>query len=103
MPITPAGCTDMDFLFNFQFLHQPSFFQTFFNSEACDLLNLYIKERKSKGEELTNDTWLFVSLRAEKDGKVSYIYNDEILSNLKPSDVFAINIKDKGQYLRKKQ
>jgi len=29
--------------------------------------------------------------------------NNETLSNLKPSDVFAINIKDKGQYLRRKQ
>ena len=29
--------------------------------------------------------------------------NNEILSNLKPRDVFAINIKDKGQYLRRKQ
>ena len=29
--------------------------------------------------------------------------NNEILSNLKPSDVYAINIKDKGQYLRRKQ
>ncbi|GAG57175.1 unnamed protein product [marine sediment metagenome] len=29
--------------------------------------------------------------------------NNEILSNLKPSDVFAINIKDKGQYLRRRQ
>jgi len=29
--------------------------------------------------------------------------NNEILSNLKPSDVFAINIEDKGQYLRRRQ
>jgi len=29
--------------------------------------------------------------------------NNEILSNLKPSDVFAINIKDKGVYLRRRQ
>ena len=29
--------------------------------------------------------------------------NNEILSNLKTSDVYAINIRDKGQYLRRKQ
>ena len=29
--------------------------------------------------------------------------NNEILLNLKPSDVFAINIKDKGHYLRRRQ
>lgn len=29
--------------------------------------------------------------------------NNEILLNLKPSDVFAINIKDKGEYLRRRQ
>jgi len=29
--------------------------------------------------------------------------NNEILSNLKPNDVFAINIKDKGEYLRRSQ
>jgi len=29
--------------------------------------------------------------------------DNETLSNLKPDDIFAINIKDKGQYLRKKQ
>lgn len=29
--------------------------------------------------------------------------NNETISNLKPSDVFAINISDKGQYLRKNQ
>jgi len=29
--------------------------------------------------------------------------NNNTISNLKPSDVFAINIKDKGQYLRRRQ
>ena len=44
------------------------YFQTFFNSEACNVLNIYFKERKQKGELLTNDSWLFVKTRANKEG-----------------------------------
>lgn len=39
------------------------YFQTFFNSEACKMINLYFKDRERKGEILTDDSWLFVGNR----------------------------------------
>lgn len=39
------------------------YFQTFFNSEACKMINLYFKDRERKGETLTEDSWLFVGNR----------------------------------------
>ena len=37
-----------------------SYFQTFFNSEACLIIDLMMKDRERKGEELSDDSWLFV-------------------------------------------
>jgi len=43
-------------------------YQTFFNSEAVSMIELYIKERKKELEkhnlELKNDDWLFANIRA---------------------------------------
>ena len=41
------------------------YFQTFFNSEAVRMIELYLKERN----DLNNDSWLFVNIKANKDGK----------------------------------
>jgi len=35
--------------------------QTFFSSDACELVELYLKERKRKGENINENSWLFVS------------------------------------------
>ena len=37
------------------------YYQTFFNSEASDMISLYLKEREKRGEILNDDTPLFVS------------------------------------------
>ena len=39
------------------------YFQTFFNSEACNLIKLYFKDSERKGETLTEESWLFVGNR----------------------------------------
>ncbi len=44
-------------------------FNTFFNSEGTDMLNVYIKDRERKGEEISNDSYLFVARK--KDGSFS--------------------------------
>lgn len=44
-------------------------FNTWFNSEATDMLNVYIKDRERKGEQITNDSYLFVARK--KDGSIS--------------------------------
>ncbi len=40
-------------------------YQTFFNSEAVRMIELYLKER----ENLNKDSWLFVNIKANKNGK----------------------------------
>jgi len=64
-------------------------FQSFFNSEAIDFLDLYIKQRKAKAkerkargldyEEITNDSWLFADL----DGNGNQIYPDQFRKQLR--------------------
>ena len=41
------------------------YFQTFFNSESVRMIELYLKERN----DLKNDSWLFVNIKANKEGK----------------------------------
>jgi len=43
-------------------------FQTFFNNEACHFVELYLKERKDKGELMSNKSYLFVSHYLRSDG-----------------------------------
>lgn len=53
-------------------------FQTFFNSEACDLIKLYLKTRPDGAPD---DAWLFISNRKNsKTGKYSKITNHFSLS-----------------------
>lgn len=54
-------------------------FQTFFNSEACDLINLYLKTRPDNAPD---DAWLFVS-KQKRNGKYGQIKSH-----------FADNLKD---------
>lgn len=49
------------------------YFQTFFNSEACNMMEIYLKERELKGEQLNDNSWLFVKTRA--NARDSRIYN----------------------------
>lgn len=56
-------------------------FQTFFNSEACNMLDMYLNERKQQQEELTDDSWLFVNK------------NKKVISQLKPF-AFAKSLKE---------
>lgn len=53
-------------------------FQSFFNSEAVDFLDLYISERKSKGETITKKSWLFADL----NGNGEQIYEDQFRKQL---------------------
>lgn len=58
-------------------------FQTFLNSEACILINTYIKEREARGEVLNDEDWLFVSEKANKKGLYSKIKRTAFSDNLK--------------------
>lgn len=44
------------------------YYQTFFSSEACNVLHTYFKERAQKGEEITFESDLFVKNRANSEG-----------------------------------
>lgn len=57
-------------------------FQTIFNSEACYFIDLYLKERKQKGEKVSKESWLFVSDKII-DGKSRKIKSTAFLYNLK--------------------
>ena len=53
-------------------------FQTFFNSEVCDLLHLYLKNRPDKAP---NNSWLFITHRKNsKTGKYMQLTNHFALS-----------------------
>lgn len=56
-------------------------FNTFFNSESTDMLNVYLKDRKRKGEEITDDSYLFVARK--KDGSISKPRNNSFSEDLK--------------------
>ncbi len=43
------------------------YYQTFFNSEACDMINVYLKDRERKTEVLNDDSWLFVGNKKVDD------------------------------------
>ena len=57
------------------------YFQTFFNSEACKMINLYFKDRERKGETLEEESWLFVGNR-----KIQGIYT-QMKSNIFSDDL----------------
>ena len=57
-------------------------FQTFFNSEACDLIRLYLKTRPDKTIKKFEDAWLFISNR-KRNGEYTQLKNQ-----------FADNLKD---------
>lgn len=57
-------------------------YQTFFNSESCILIDLYLKERAQRNEIITNDSWLFVSDKII-DGKSRKIKSTAFSHNLK--------------------
>lgn len=44
------------------------YFQTFFNTESCEMIDVYLSERKQRGEKLEDNDYLFVSNKAI-DGK----------------------------------
>ena len=48
------------------------YFQTFFNGEACDLIKLYLKLREKNNENLSDNSYLFVSNKI-KNGKYKRI------------------------------
>ncbi len=56
-------------------------FNTFFNSEGTDMLNVYLKDRERKGEEITDDSYLFVARK--KDGSISKPRNNSFSEDLK--------------------
>jgi integrase len=60
-----------------------TYFQTFFNSEACDMMSLYFKDRERKGETIEDNSWLFVSHKANKDGEYKKIKRTAFSDNLK--------------------
>ncbi len=59
------------------------YFQTFLNSEVCTILQTYLKERESRGENLKEDTWLFVSEKATNKGNYNTIKRTAFSENLK--------------------
>jgi integrase len=59
------------------------FYQTFFNSEACTMLDTYFKDRERKGEQLTDSSRLFVSLKANSRGRYKKIKRTAFSENLK--------------------
>lgn len=56
-------------------------FNTFFNSEATDMINVYIKDRERKGEQITNESYLYVARK--KDGSISRLRNNSFSEDLK--------------------
>jgi 60S ribosome subunit biogenesis protein NIP7 len=59
--------------------------------------------QKSSNTLMKEDFLLILNSQKEILGLGLSLVNNETLSYLKPSDVLAINIIDKGSYLRKKQ
>lgn len=52
------------------------YFQTFFNTESCEMVDVYLSERKQRGEKLNDNDYLFVSNKGIKDQKTEEIkYN----------------------------
>jgi len=50
------------------------YYQTFFTSEACKMIDLYLEDRKRKEEKITNNSWLFVgNKRNNKTKKYSQL------------------------------
>ena len=45
------------------------YYQTFFNSEAVRMVELYLKEKKQKDDILNDDSWLFVNIKTSPNGK----------------------------------
>lgn len=72
-------------------LKTETYFQTFFNSECCDLINLYLKDRERKGEKLTENSWLFVGNK-----KINEKY-----TQMKPN-IFYANLQEVCQKLNLK-
>lgn len=58
-------------------------FQTCFNSEATELLHDYLKRRETKGETITEDSWLLVSKFPDSEGKPKRIKDNAFSVNLK--------------------
>ncbi|MHA1583838.1 MAG: hypothetical protein ACTSWL_01165 [Promethearchaeota archaeon] len=59
------------------------YFQTFFDSEACDAIYTYFKDRERKGEKLTPNSWLFVVDKADRDGNYRQMYYTLFANDLK--------------------
>lgn len=57
-------------------------FQTFFNSEAVQMIQVYLKERVLKVCELKSEDWLFVTHRANKNGEYNKIKSNAFAKNL---------------------
>ncbi|MCF2141599.1 MAG: hypothetical protein K9W44_16215 [Candidatus Lokiarchaeota archaeon] len=58
-------------------------FQTFFDSEACDALYTYMKERKRRGENLQQNSWLFVVDKKNKNGEYRKMFYTRFAIDLK--------------------
>lgn len=58
------------------------YYQTFFNSEACNSIELYFKDRERKGEKINDNSWLFVGNKKFK-GKYTQMKRNIFYDDLK--------------------